>query len=173
MDRRSTMPLIAAAALAALTACSKPGNTLESKTQVTTTSPQGQVESTKVSKQVGDTLETKTETKSNTDEATVKTTRDARQVGNSLEVRTETETRSKTDAGTVKTTTSTFIGTVTVYQAGKKIEVLTGEKTRHAISLDAKDLQVSVAGKVAVGAHVRLVEETGELGTRVSVTVVH
>jgi hypothetical protein len=62
---------------------------------------------------------------------------------------------------------------VTVYQAGKKIEVLTGEKTRHAVSLDAKDLQVSVMGAVAVGAKVRLVEEKGDFGTRVGVTVLH
>ncbi|MGE5358475.1 MAG: hypothetical protein ACM3NQ_05605 [Bacteroidales bacterium] len=42
--------------------------------------------------------------------------------------------------------------------------------TRHTIDLSAKGVQVSVVGSVAVGAQVRLVLETGDQGTRVSVT---
>jgi hypothetical protein len=141
MDSRNFVPLIAAAAIAALTACGKPADTVEKKTQVTTTSPQGKVETKEETKQVGSTLEIKTETKS------------------------------KTDEGTVKTNVQTFVGTVTVYEAGKKIEVLTGENTRHSIELDGKNVQVSIVGPVAVGARVRLVEEKGDRGTRVSVTV--
>ncbi len=141
MDSRKLVPLIAVAAIAALTACSKPADTVEKKTEVTTTSPKGKVETKEETKQVGSTLEIKTETKS------------------------------KTDEGTVKTNVQTFVGTVTVYEAGKKIEVLTGENTRHTIEFDGKNVQVSVVGPVAVGARVRLVEEKGDRGTRVSVTV--
>lgn len=141
MIYRNPIPLIALAAIAALTACSKPAGTVERKTESTTTSSQGTVETKQESKQVGSTLEAKTETKS------------------------------KTDEGTVKSNVETFVGTVTVYEAGKKIEVLTGENTRHAFALDAKDVQISVAGPVAVGSHVRIVSEKGDRGTRVSVTV--
>jgi hypothetical protein len=126
--------------VASLAACSKPADTVVTKTE-TTTSPQGSVETKEQSKRVGDTLEVKTETKS------------------------------KTDDGTVKTDTEAFVGTVTVYEPGKKIEVLTGESTRHAVDLAGKNVQVDVVGPVAVGAHVRLVEEKGDRGTRVSVTV--
>ena len=141
MYHRSSVPLIAAAAIAALTACGKAAEKVETKSQTTTTSPQGQVETKKETTQVGTTLEGKT------------------------------ETTSKTDQGTVKTNVQTFVGTVSVYEPGKKIEVLTGEKTRHAFALDAKDVVVSVDGPIAVGARVRLVEEKGDRGSRVSVTV--
>ena len=141
MYYRNSVPLIAAAAIAALTACGKPAEKVETKSQTTSTSPQGQVETKKETTQVGTTLEGKT------------------------------ETTSKTDQGTVKTNVQTIVGTVTVYEAGKKIEVLTGEKTRHTFALDGKDVVVSIDGPIAVGTHVRLVEEKGDRGSRLSVTV--
>jgi hypothetical protein len=79
--------------------------------------------------------------------------------------------KSKADKGAAKTNVETLVGTVTVYQAGKKIEILTGDNTRHTIGLSGKNLQVSVVGPVAVGAQVQLVQEKGDQGTRVSVTV--
>jgi hypothetical protein len=60
---------------------------------------------------------------------------------------------------------------VTVYEAGKKIEILTGDNKRHTIDLGAKGVQVNVVGPVAVGAQVQLVQDKGDQGTRVSVTV--
>ncbi len=132
---------VALAAAAVLTACSKPADTIERKSDSTITSPQGSVETKQESKQVGNTLEVKTETKS------------------------------KTDDGTLKSNVQTFVGTVTVYEAGKTIEVLTGESTRHTVALDGKDVVVSVVGPVAVGSRVRLVEEKGDRGTRVSINL--
>ena len=141
MNDRKPILLIAVAVVAVLAACGKPADTTETKTQATTTSPEGTTETTQQTTQVGNTMEATTETKS------------------------------KTDEGTVKTNVETFVGTVTVYEAGKKIEVLTGENTRHSVALDAKDVVVSIDGPVAVGAKVKLVEEKGDRGGRVSVTV--
>lgn len=139
--RNKSLTVIAAlSALATLTACGKPADKVETKSQTTTTTSQGTLETKKETKEVGATLEGKT------------------------------ETTSKTAEGTFKTNVQTFDGTVTVYEAGKKIEVLTGENTRHTAALDGKDVQVSVVGPIAVGTHVRLVEEKGDRGTRVSVT---
>ena len=73
--------------------------------------------------------------------------------------------------GAVRANVETLVGTVTVYQAGKKIEILTGDNTRHTIDLSGKNVQVSVVGPVAVGAQVQLVQEKGDQSTRVSVTV--
>lgn len=133
--------IAALAALAAFTACNKPADTTESKTETTTTSPDGTVKTTEETKQVGTTTEGKT------------------------------ETTSKTDQGTVNTNAETFVGTVTVYKAGKTIEVLTGENTRHTVALDRKDVPVSVSGPIAVGSRVTLVEEKGDQGSRVSIMV--
>ena len=44
MYYRNSVPLIAAATIAALTACGKPAEKVETKSQTTTTGPQGQVE---------------------------------------------------------------------------------------------------------------------------------
>jgi hypothetical protein len=81
------------------------------------------------------------------------------------------ETKGKPDKATARTNVETVVGTVTAYQAGKKIEILTSENTRRTIDLGGKNMQVSVVGPVAVGAHVQLVQEKGDQNTRVSVTV--
>jgi hypothetical protein len=141
MNTRYPLSLAAVAAIAALTACNQPADTTVTKSAAATTSPQGKVETSQESKQVGNTLEAKTETKSTTDQ------------------------------GTVKANVQTFIGTVTVYEPGKTIEVLTGENSRHGVDLAAKETIVTVVGPVAVGAHVRLVETKGDRGTKVDVTV--
>ena len=72
----------------------------------------------------------------------------------------KTETKADTPSGTVASKRETIEGTVTVFTAGKKIEVLTGEKTTHAFNLDDKDVVYSV-DPVVVGSRVTVVDETG------------
>lgn len=67
------------------------------------------------------------------------------------------------------TNAETFVGKVTAYEAGKRIEILSDDKTRHSVDLSEKDLRVSVVGTVAVGAQVRLVRERGDHGMLVSI----
>lgn len=141
MRDRKMMLLIAGMAVAVTAACSKPADKTETKIETTTTSPQSRVETTQETTQVGSTMEGKTETKV------------------------------KTDDGTVKTNVGTFVGTVTVYKPGKEIEVLTGESDRHSFSLDSKDVAVSIDGTVVVGAKVHVVEEKGDKGSRITVSV--
>ncbi len=124
------------AALAATVACSKAPGTEERKTEMTTQTSQGEVKTTSQSTQAGNTLEAKAETKADT------------------------------PAGTVKAETETIVGTVTVYEPGKKIEVMTAEKKMHAFTLDTKDTVVSVDPGVVVGSRVKLTEQTGDNKTR-------
>jgi hypothetical protein len=70
-----------------------------------------------------------------------------------------------------KADAETIVGTVTVYQAGRRIEILTSENMRHTTDLADKNVQVSVTGPVAVGAHVRLVKAKSGRGARVSISV--
>lgn len=110
--------------------------------------------------QAPDTVEKKTESTTQTSEGTVKTTNETRQVGTTLEAKSETKT--DTASGTVKSKTETIVGTVTVFTAGKKIEVMTGEKKMHSFNLDEKDVSYSVEGTVAVGKQVTVIDETGD-----------
>jgi hypothetical protein len=131
--RYSFLPTaLASAVLVAAVACSKEPGTVERRSESTTQTTQGEVKTTQESKQVGNTLEAKTEAKTTTGESTVK--------------------------GTVET----YVGTVTLYEPGKKIEVMTAEKKTHAVALDARDTTVAIDAKVAVGSHVRLTEQTGD-----------
>ena len=88
-------------------------------------------------------------------------------------VETTTESTTRTAGGSVKTTadtrygtsrskTETVVGTVTVYTAGKSIEVMTGEKKLHNFSLDDRDTTYSVDGFVAVGERVTVIDEKGD-----------
>ena len=135
--RYSFLPTaLASAALVAAVACSKQPGTVERKSESTTQTAQGEVKTTQESKQVGNTLEAKTETKTDTGKGTV--------------------------AGKVET----YVGTVTIYEPGKKIEVMTGEKKTHSVTLDAKDTALAIDPGVAVGSRVRLTEQTGDDKTR-------
>ncbi len=127
---------LAAVLLATAGACSKEPGTVERKSESTTQTAQGEVKTTQESKQVGNTLEAKTETKTDT------------------------------AAGTVKGKVETYVGTVTIYEPGKKIEVMTGEKKTHTFSLDMKDTTLAIDATVAVGSRVRLTEQTGDDKTR-------
>ncbi len=77
-----------------------------------------------------DTIEKKSESTTETSEGTVKTTSESTQVGTTLAA--TSETKVDTASGTVSSKTETIIGTVTVFEAGKKLEVMTGEKKMHS-----------------------------------------
>ncbi len=131
--RYSFLPIaLAAALLVAVFACAKEPGTVERKSESTTKTAQGEVKTTSESTQVGNTLEAKTETKTDT------------------------------GSGTVKGQVETFVGTVTIYEPGKKIEVLTGEKKTHTVALDAKDTALAIDPGVVVGSRVRLTEQSGD-----------
>ncbi len=106
-----------------------------------------------------DTTVKKSESTTQTSEGTVKTATESKQVGTTLEAK--KETTAETTAGTVKATTETTVGTVTAFTAGKKIEVMTGEKKMHSFSLDDKNIVYSIDHAVAVGQRVTVTDETG------------
>jgi hypothetical protein len=106
-----------------------------------------------------DTTVKKTESTTQTSGGTVNTTSESKQVGTTLE--TKSETKSETASGTAKSTTETTVGTVTAFTPGKNIEVMTGEKKMHSFSLDDKDVVYSVDHAVAVGQRVTVIDETG------------
>lgn len=94
------------------------------------------------------------------DGSTVKTSSETTQVGSTVE--SKTETKVDTPSGDFKAKTETYIGTVTEYTAGKKIQIISGDKNNHSWSLDDKDVVYSIKGAVAVGNHVTVVDETGD-----------
>lgn len=106
------------------------------------------------------TVEKKSESTTQTAEGTVNTTSESTQVGTTLEAKSETTV--DTAAGTVTAKTVTIVGTVTVFEAGKKLEVLTGEKSTHTFSLDDKDVVFTVVGTLAVGKRVTVTDQTGD-----------
>ncbi len=132
MINRKLAVLSSAGFLVLATACGESSNAVEKKTESTTQSAEGTVKTSTESKQVGTTLEAKSETKTDT------------------------------PSGIVKARTEIFIGTVTIFEPGKKIEVLTGEKTTHGFQLDDKSVVYSVDGSAAVGKRVTVTDETGD-----------
>jgi hypothetical protein len=110
--------------------------------------------------QSADTVQKKTESTTQTSEGSTKTTTETRQVGTTLEAKSETKV--DTPSGTMKAKTETFVGTVTVFTAGKKLEVMTGEKKMNSFNLDEKDVTYSIDGTVAVGKRVTVIDETGD-----------
>ena len=136
MNHRKLAILSSAGLLVIATACGGSSGAVDKKTESTTQSAEGTVKTTTESKQVGTTLEAKSETKVDT------------------------------PSGVVNRKTETFVGTVTIFTSGKKIEVLTGEKTTHAFDLDDKSVTYSVDGAVEVGKRVTVTDETGDDKTR-------
>ena len=106
------------------------------------------------------TVEKKSESTTETSEGTVRTTSESTQVGTTLEAKEETKV--DTVSGTVSSQTETIVGTVTAFTAGKKLEVMTGEKKLHTFSLDDKDFVFTIEGTVAVGKHATVIHETGD-----------
>ena len=105
------------------------------------------------------TEERKTTTTTQTSQGETKTTSESTQSGNTLEAK--TETKADTAAGTMKSEMDTVVGTVTKYDPGKKIEVITAEKKSRSFSLDATDASATIDPGVAVGSRVRVTEQTG------------
>jgi sRNA-binding protein len=110
--------------------------------------------------QSADTVQKKTESTTQTSEGSTKTTTETQQVGTTLEAKSETKV--ETPSGTMKAKTETFVGTVTVFTAGKKLEVMTGEKKMNSFNLDEKEVSYSVDSNVAVGKRVTVIDETGD-----------
>ena len=131
MINRKLAVLSSAGLLVLFTACGESSNAVQKKSESTTQSSDGTVKTTSESKQVGTTLEAKSETKTDT------------------------------PSGVVNAKTETFVGTVTIFEPGQKIEVLTGEKTTHTFKLDEKSVVYSVDSGAAVGKRVSVTDETG------------
>jgi hypothetical protein len=70
-----------------------------------------------------------------------------------------------TTEGTMKSKDHTVVGTVKEYEAGKKIEVLVGKKTR-SFALDSKSVSATVDPAVAVGSKVKVVESESADGMK-------
>jgi hypothetical protein len=96
-------------------------------------------------------------------EATTKT--ESEQIGSTLTA--TSETKVETADGTEKTQTDTVIGTVTSYEAGKKIEVLTGTSDNHSFDLNDKKTTVNIDGDVRVGSKVAVTERTDDAGRKI------
>ncbi len=105
-------------------------------------------------------VEKKSESTTQTAEGTVKTTSESTQVGTTLAA--TSETKVDTASGTITSKTETIIGTITVFEAGKKLEVLTGEKKTHSYSLDDKNIVFAVEGNLAVGKNATVGDQTGD-----------
>ncbi|MHB8797395.1 MAG: hypothetical protein ACYDBY_02915 [Thermoanaerobaculia bacterium] len=132
MNHRKFALLSTAGLLALAAACSSAPNSVKTTTESTTRVAGGSVKTTSETKEVGTTL-----------------------VGTS-------ETKADTRYGTSKSKTETVVGTVTSYTAGKRIEVMTGDKNMHSFDLNDKDITYSVDGYVAVGERVTVIEEKGD-----------
>lgn len=141
MRRIRFVPLLVATAVILAARCSRPSeNKVESKLETTSTTSQGTTKTDTQTTQVGSTLESKTTTKTDTGH------------------------------GTATGKSETYVGTVTKYEPGKHIEVMTGEKDMHGFDLDGKNVASNVDPGVKVGSKVRLVETKGDNEAR-SVTV--
>ncbi len=123
-----------AALLAVAAACSKSPGTEERKTETTTQTSRGEVTTKSESTTSGSMAEASTTTKAE---------------------------NAAPDGGTMKTETDTVVGTVTAYDPGKKIEVVTAEKKSRSFRLDANDMTASVDPGVAVGSRVKVTESKG------------
>ena len=108
--------------------------------------------------------EMKMQTTTTTAQGTTERKTEATQVGSTLEMK--TETKSDTSHGTVKGVAETYVGTVTKYEPGKTIEVMTGEKDTHSFALDDKNVTSNVDPGVKVGSKVRLLDQKGDNQTR-------
>lgn len=75
------------------------------------------------------------------------------------------EKKVTTASGTTKSTAHTVVGTVKEYDAGKKIKVLVGKKTR-SFALDSKSVNTTVDPSVAVGTKVKIVESKDAKGIK-------
>jgi hypothetical protein len=83
-----------------------------------------------------------------------------------------TTTKVDSPAGETTLVTKSFVGTVTRFEPGRSIEVMTGEKETHSFDLDDEDVVASIDPRTAVGSKVQLVEEKPEDGVhKITVTI--
>ena len=75
------------------------------------------------------------------------------------------EKKVTTSDGTMKSKDHTVVGTVSEFEAGKKIKVLVGKKT-HSFALDSKSVNTTVDPSVAVGTKVKIVESKDASGIK-------
>ena len=75
------------------------------------------------------------------------------------------EKKVTTTSGTMTSRAHTVVGTVKEYEAGKKIKVLVGKKTR-SFTLDSKSMNTTVDPSVAVGTKVKIVESKDANGMK-------
>ncbi|MEO8195520.1 MAG: hypothetical protein ABI689_02235 [Thermoanaerobaculia bacterium] len=111
-----------------------------------------------------DTVKSESRTKVQTPEGTQTTTSTTEQVGSTSTSKTETEV--KTPEGTVESKLETVVGTVTLYTAGKKIEILTGESDTHSFDLSDAKVRFTIDPAVVVGSKVKLDQRTQDNGDK-------
>lgn len=97
---------------------------------------------------------------------TTKTTTESttKQVGSTEESKVVTTVA--TSEGDTTAVVNSYLGTVTVFEPGKRIEVMTGNKEVHSFLLEGKYEMISIESVTAVGSKVRLVESKGPQGQR-------
>ena len=78
----------------------------------------------------------------------------------------ETETTTHNAEGSAKRDTLTYVGTVSAYEPGRSIDVMTGDNDHHRIDLSGKETTVNADPSVTVGNKVRLVESKDGNGRR-------
>jgi hypothetical protein len=110
-------------------------------------------------------LETESTTKSTDAQGNeTVTTSEVEQVGSTLVG--ETETTVETSEGDRTTEILTVVGTVTSYERGDRIQVLTGSGKRHDIDLDEEGTTLTIDPSVVVGTKVRLVRTEYDEGRK-------
>ena len=112
-----------------------------------------------------DTVKSESRTKVETPQGTQTTTSTTEQVGSTSA--STTETKVKTPDGTVESKLETVVGTVSVYTAGKTIEILTGDNEKHAFDLADEKVHYSIDAAVVVGSKVKLDQRTNDKGEKV------
>jgi len=98
------------------------------------------------------------------DETKTTTETTTKQVGTTEESKAVTTVA--TSEGDTTAVVNSYLGTVTVFEPGKRIEVMTGNKELHSFLLEGKYELVSIESVTAVGSKVRLVESKGPQGQR-------
>jgi hypothetical protein len=115
-------------------------------------------------KSEGPVIESKSETKAtNPDGSKTTTSTEEKQVGSTVEATTETKTSGK-DGG--KSESETVVGTVTAFEAGKSITVLTGDGSKHSYDLADDKTSASIDRRVTVGTKVRLDSDKDSAGRK-------
>lgn len=112
-----------------------------------------------------DTVKSESRTKVETPAGTQTTTSTTERVGSTST--STTETKLKTPDGTVESKLETVVGTVSVYSAGKTIEILTGDNEKHAFDLSDADVHYTIDAAVVVGSKVKLDQRTNDNGEKI------